>query len=32
MKFGIDVFYKKLSNKWQFYEIRYRRFVQKIVQ
>jgi len=29
MKFGIDVLYKKLSNKWEFYEIRYRRSLQK---
>jgi len=32
MKFGTDVLYKKLSNKWEFCEIRYRRFLQKIVQ
>ena len=29
MKFGINVLYKKLSNKWEFYEIRCKRSLQK---
>jgi ribosome-associated toxin RatA of RatAB toxin-antitoxin module len=29
MKFGVDVLYKKLSNKWEFYEIRFRGSLQK---
>jgi len=32
MKFGVDVLYIKLSNKWEFCEIRYRRSLEKIVQ
>jgi len=32
MKFGVNVLYKKLSNKWEFYEIRCKRSLQKIVQ
>jgi len=32
MKFGVNVLYKKLSNKWEFHEIRYKRALQKIVQ
>jgi len=30
MKFGVNVLYKKLSNKWKFCEIRHRRSLKKL--